>query len=122
MFTSSNLPSSSVPSPAKKQKLLIDMASSINQAVTNVMEGTAKNSHQSRSIPKFKFWENILDGLKFLYDHLYSEGDIAKVKSVDPQQLTANLESHLIWRAMIVGALFEAGDESDKAERIFPKR
>lgn len=34
--------------------------------------------------PEFKFWENIFDGLKFFYDHLNIEWDIAKEKSVGP--------------------------------------
>lgn len=79
----SNLPSSFVPPPAKKPKLLTGMVSSIDQVVINVIQETGQGSHQSRSGPEFKFWENCSGWLMFLYDNLNVEGDVTKAKCCD---------------------------------------
>lgn len=81
-----------------------------------MMQEPRQQSHQSWPNPKFKIWEKRFDGLKFLHDHLNSKMDIAKAKSINPQQLTANLEAYLIWSVVMVCALFKASDDSDKAE------
>lgn len=67
------------------------------------------------------FWDNSFDGFKFFYDHLNSNEDIAKVKSIVSQQLIANLRAYLMQNTMMVCALFEVGDNSDQAKHRFPQ-
>lgn len=59
---------------------------------------------------------NSFDDLKFLYDHLTSNKDVVKDKSIRAQKLTSNLRSYLMRCVRMTRALFEARDESEKAE------
>lgn len=85
------------------------------------MQETGQGSHQSRLSPEFKFWENIFNGLRFLYDILNVEGDVTKATQFGPQQLAANPGAYLMRSAMMARTFFEAGDESKKAEHCLSK-
>lgn len=71
-------------STKKKKLMMIKPISNVDHVVSSMMQEPDQGSQQHRSNPQFKFWDNSFDGLKFLYDHLNSDEDIGKTKSIGP--------------------------------------
>lgn len=96
-------------SPKRMKTLMSDDVIQANLAITTLMHDSG-NSHQTNSPSEFKFWSNSFDGLGYLYDHMNTNGDVEKVKSIGAQQLTQNLGVYLMRCAVMTQGLFEVGD------------
>lgn len=72
-----------------------DDVSQADLVITTLMQNSG-NSYQTNSSTEFKFWYNSFDGLRYVYDHMNTTGDIERVKSIGAQQLTQNLGAYPI--------------------------